>query len=377
MKPQLLEKIERYTKAGWWEHRAAPQAAPLLCIAKKLGKIQTVVDARKRNENTVKDVTPFPDQDQIRMDIARTKLRSKIDLLDAYEQIRIDTDNIWKTAFATPYGTFVSHVMQQGDCNAPATFQSLMTTLFQDCVGRFVHVYLDDIFVFSETVSDHEEHLRIIFKKLRKAKLFLSETKCDLYTKSMDCLGHLIDDRGLHADRDKMVRIREWRIPRSYKEVQRFLGLVNYLAHFLPEVTGYTSPLLDMVHHNRPFIWRPLHTKCFESIKALTCKAPILRPIDPSLDEPIWVITDTSIYGIGAMYGQGLEWQKCKPAGFLSKKFSSAQRAYKTYKHEALGIMEALLKWEDKLLGRKINIITDHKALTFFEGVTRPSNRQI
>ena len=165
MRPQLLEKIERYTAAGWWERKTAPQAPPLMCIMKKSGKLRTVIDARQRNDNTVKDVTPFPDQDLIRMDVARARFRSKIDLSDAYEQIRIAAEDIWKAAFATPYGTFVSHVMQQGDCNAPATFQSLMTVIFQEFLGRFVHVYLDDIFVFSDTIEEHEEHLRLVFAK--------------------------------------------------------------------------------------------------------------------------------------------------------------------------------------------------------------------
>ncbi|GBE83163.1 Transposon Tf2-1 polyprotein [Sparassis crispa] len=119
----------------------------------------------------------------------------------------------------------------------------------------------------------------------------------------------------------------------------------------MPDVTAYTSPLSDMAHNDRAFMWRPMHTKCFEMIKALVCKAPILKPIDPHQPEPIWLISDASLYGVGAMYGQGPDWRTCRPAGFLSKKFTSAQRAYKTYEHEALAILEALLKWEDKLLG--------------------------
>lgn len=92
---------------------------------------------------------------------------------DAYEQIRVEPKDVWKTVFATVYGTFVSHTMQQGDCNAPATFQRLMTTIFRDLIGRFVHVYLDDIFVFSNSVEEHEKHLALMFEKLRNAQLFL------------------------------------------------------------------------------------------------------------------------------------------------------------------------------------------------------------
>ena len=102
---------------------------------------------------------------------------------DMYEQIHVEPSDIWKTAFSTVYGTFLSHTMQQGDCNAPATFQRLMTTIFREFIGKFVHVYLDDIFVFSNLIDEHEEHLGLVFDKLQKAQLFLEEKKCDLYSK--------------------------------------------------------------------------------------------------------------------------------------------------------------------------------------------------
>jgi hypothetical protein len=128
-KGAFLEKMNRYIANGWWGPAAVPQAAPMMCIPKNKQDncLRTVIDSRKRNANTVRDVTPLPDQDQICMDVARVKYRSKIDLSDTYEQICIEPDDVWKTAFATIFGTLVSYVMQMGDCNAPATFQRLMT----------------------------------------------------------------------------------------------------------------------------------------------------------------------------------------------------------------------------------------------------------
>ncbi len=96
----------------------------------------------------------------------------------------------------------------------------------------------------------------------------------------------------------------------------------------------------------------------------LACKSPILRPIDPGKSEPIWVITDMSI-SMGAVYGQGLEWQTCQPAEFMSKQFTRGQHSYFTYEQEALGALKVLLKWEDKLIGRHFKLVTDHKALPF------------
>ena len=83
--------------------------------------------------------------------------------------------------FATISGTYVSNIMQQGDCNAPATFQRLMTSIFRDVIGRFMHVYLDDIFIYSTTAEEHEEHLRVVFECLRANSLYLKWTKCELY----------------------------------------------------------------------------------------------------------------------------------------------------------------------------------------------------
>ena len=76
-----------------------------------------------------------------------------------------------------------------------------------------MHVYLDDIFVYSNSIEEHEEHLRIVFERLREHKLYLKWAKCDLYADKVDCLGHIIDKEGIHVDTDKVARIRDWRIP--------------------------------------------------------------------------------------------------------------------------------------------------------------------
>ena len=130
LKEQLQEKIDKYVAAGWWYPAPATQAAPMLCIPKKDKTLRTVIDLRQRNVNTHKDVTPLPDQDNIRQDVARARYRPKIDLSNAYEQVRVAEPDIKKTAFSTIYGTFYSQVMQQGDCNAVNSFQRLMIHIF-------------------------------------------------------------------------------------------------------------------------------------------------------------------------------------------------------------------------------------------------------
>ena len=98
---------------------------------------------------------------------------------------------------------------------------------------------------------------------------------------------------------------------------------------------------------------------------------PILKPVDFNKNEPVWVITDSSQMWISAMYGQGKNWDTCQPAGFLSKKFTSAQHNYHMHEHEMQAVLEALMKWEDKHLGRKFTVVIDHKGLEYFK--TQPN----
>ena len=166
-------------------------------------------------------------------------------------------------------------------------------------------------------------------------------------------------------------------MPRNLKDVQHFLGLVQYLVHFMPDITAYTSPLSAICRNGQPFYWKPLHESCFDHIKAIVCKSPILKPIDPDLAEPVWVICDALMSGIGAMYSQGETWQTCRPASFMSKKFTAVQMNYHVFEMETIAILEALLKWEDKLLGRRLLVVTDHKALEFFKTQRRLNSRQV
>ena len=123
---QNLTIHEGWRVGGWRAHPRPPQ----YYVYQKKGKLRTIVDCRQRNDNTIKDITPFPDQDQIRMDDVKAKYHSKSNLSNAYEQVQVESDDVWKMAFTTIFRSFISQVMQQRDRNAPAMFQHLMTVTF-------------------------------------------------------------------------------------------------------------------------------------------------------------------------------------------------------------------------------------------------------
>ena len=145
LRDEFYTKINRYVNSGWWEPKSVSQVALMLCLKKEDNHLQMVINAQQQNKNTIKDVTPLLDPEVIHKDVARGKIWSKINLSDAYEQVCVCVEDVDKTMFAIIMGTYVSHIMQQGNCNAPATFQNLMTLIFHNVIGHSVYVYLDDI----------------------------------------------------------------------------------------------------------------------------------------------------------------------------------------------------------------------------------------
>src|SRR6202453_5269034 len=113
-------------------------------------------------------------------------------------------------------------------------------------------------------LEDHERHLALVFECLRVNHLYLSAKKVDLYSIRMDCLEFVIDNNGILVDSNKMQLITSWCTPWNYHDVQRFLGLVQYLAQFMPNVTAYTAPLSGMARHNITFICTPSLDKCLD-----------------------------------------------------------------------------------------------------------------
>jgi hypothetical protein len=161
---QWKEKKDAYIKSGRWRQAAGHNAILLLMIPKMSSSngrptLRMVFDKREQNTNTVKMASPLPDIKEILREVSRHRYRSLIDGKDAYEQIRVEPSDVPKTIFTTPDGTMISLVMQQGDCNAGATYQTLMNHIFGSYIGVFVYVYLDDIIIFSDTIEEHVKHL--------------------------------------------------------------------------------------------------------------------------------------------------------------------------------------------------------------------------
>jgi hypothetical protein len=376
------EKRRVYLKNGRWEVSNASNTAPMLLIPKVKSdslKLRVVVDLRARNANTKKMSSPLPDMEGILRRASRCKFRSLIDGQDAYEQIRIIPEHVPRSAVSTPDGNMVSLVLQQGDCNAPATYQTLMNYLFGDYIGRFMDVYLDDIIIYSNTLKEHVEHVKKVIDILKREKLYLSAHKLQLLRSELSILGRVVDDEGIRMDPHKIDSVLNWKTPTNRDLLRGFLGSAGYLADDLPEVRIPMGILHNLTSDSVPFRWEFTHQRAFEDVKRLVSegqdhhrKALNYEPDAP----PIWLVTDGCATGIAGVVCQGKEWDNAKVAAFFSAKLSSAQQNYPVHEIEMLAGIEAMLRHRDILQGCKFPWVTDHKGLIHLLNQKNLSGRQ-
>ena len=341
------------------------------------GEFRAVTDYRLLNEQTVKNRYPLPRADQLFDKLAHAKYFSKIDLRTGFYQILIAAEDRHKTAFVTSQGLFEYNVLPMGLCNSPGVFMSLMNDTFRDYLDKFVLVFLDDIIIYSDTLEDHERHLRLALQRLREQRLCAKLSKSALCHTEVEFLGHHVGRAGLRVMEDKIEAVRDWPVPTTLRELRAFLGLAGYYRRFVRGFSEIALPLTELtrnVTHQR-LLWSTRQQLAFIELKRALQATPVLVLPDPKL--PFVVNCDASGYAVGAVLqqdrGAGLQ-----PIAFMSKKLSGAESRYPVHEQELLAIITALTTWRHYLSGTAlpVRVRTDHKSLIHFQTQPMLSGRQ-
>ncbi|KAF7339146.1 Reverse transcriptase-RNase H-integrase [Mycena venus] len=375
--------IQGHLDAGRLRPSSSPHASPAFLIPKadKIVLPRWINDFRPLNAATERDSFPLRRVDDILADCAKGKIWSTIDFTNSFYQTRMHPDSIKYTAVSTLLGLYEWLVMPQGLRNVPSVQQRRVTAALRELIGRICHVYLDDIIIWSENAEEHEKHIRMVFDALRKASLYCNPKKTKLFQYEVDFLGHRISTRGVQADPKKVERIALWPQPTSATKVRGFLGLVHYLASFLPGLATHTEVLEKLTtkecDKNFP-LWTNTHQTAFDEIKKIVLGADCLTTIDHENpgDNKIFVTCDASDRRSGAVLSWGPTWESARPVAFDSMSFKKAELNYPVHEKELLAIMRALHKWCVDLIGSSFIIYTDHRTLENFETQKDLSRRQ-
>ncbi|KAJ3576959.1 hypothetical protein NP233_g65 [Leucocoprinus birnbaumii] len=375
--------IQDHLEAGRIRPSTAPNASPAFVIPKAdpTAPPRWVNDYRTLNKNTIPDPYPLPRIDEILADCGKGKIWGTIDMTNAFFQTRMKPEHIPLTAVATPFGNFEWVVMPMGIRNAPAIHQRRVNQALQKYLGKFCHIYLDDIIIWSDSVDEHRRHTRLILKALQDAGLYCNLKKTKLFQTEVNFLGHHISRKGISPDDKKIERIVNWPTPSSAKEVRQFLGLVRYLGAFLPQLARYTQVLNRLTEKECEYEfpeWTPAHQAAFQGIKDLVLSTDCLTVIDHELmpEYRVFVTTDASDTRSGAMLSFGKTWETSRPVAFESKPFKGAELNYPVHEKELFAIVRALTKWRNELLGLPFTVLTDHRTLECFESQKHLSRRQ-
>ena len=216
-----------------------------------------------------------------------------------YNQILMAPEDMEKTSFITKWGTYCYRVMPFRLKNAGATYQIAATTLFHDMMHRYVEVYVDDMIVKFRDKAEHLAALQRFFKRIRQFRLRLNPKKCTFGVSSRKLLGHIVSQRGIEVDPEKIRAILDMPAPRTVREIRGFLGKLQYISRFIARLKDICKPIFRLLRNNQPTIWNDDCQHAFEKIKE--CLLSLLVLVPPTPRRPLLLYLSISDMALGCM----------------------------------------------------------------------------
>lgn len=371
---EIVDKaVDEFLANGIIRPSKSPYSFPLVLVGKPDGSTRVCVDFRKLNAITVKDSYSLPRVDESLDCLGKAKFFTTLDLQSAYHQVPMHENSIDKTAFSCHRGLFAFTSMPFGLVNAGACFQRLMDIVLSGLNWVFCLVYMDDIICWSSDEFEHIDRLRKIFERLRRHHLKLKPKKCFFFRKSLKYLGHIVSDKGLSCDPEKVSAVVNFPRPDSLKSLRSFLGLVGYYRRLIENFSDISASLHKASSPNIPFKWSDECEHAFISLKSALTTAPILA--FPDFQREFFIHCDASDVALGAQLTQKDDNNVERPVSFASRILSPTEAKWSVTEREALALFWSVEHFRPYIYGRKFTVITDHRSLLWLRSLKNPSKR--
>lgn len=353
----------------------SPWSSPIWIVPKKMDnsgkrKFRIVIDYRKLNEKTIPDKFPIPNITDVLDKLGRSQYFTTLDLASGYHQIEMDPKDIEKTAFSTDDGHYEFLRMPFGLRNAPSTFQRTMNHVLSGLQNKCL-VYMDDVLIFSTSLQEHIESIRLVFDRFRKTNFKIQLDKSEFLKQTVKFLGHIITPEGILPNPDKIEAIVKFPIPNTKKEIQSFLGLIGYYRKFIKDCSKLTRPLTSClkkgakIEHTKEFV------ESFETCKKILTNSPLLQ--HPDFSKPFILTTDASKYALGSVLSQGVVGSD-KPIAYASRTLNESEKNYSVVEKELLSLVWSTQYFRPYLYGRRFTVYTDHRPLRWLFSLKDPQN---
>ena len=343
--PLLLPLIEREVKKLFQAKiivalRNSRWLANVVPVRKKNEEIRICIDFKNLNRVSLKDNYPLPKMDHILQKVVGSQRMSMLDGFSGYNQVLVHPDDQEKIAFTTPWGTFMYSKMPFGLMNVGATFQRAMDIAFSEEKDKFVVIYLDDIIVYSKIDEKHLQHLERVFLKCLKFGVSLNPKKSHFALEEGKILGHIISKDGIRIDPARVEAIGQIALPRNKKEVQSFIGKVNFLRRFIIDCAEKMRTIIDMLRKGSEIKRNPEAKKSFEDIKDALMKAPIL--ISPDFQKDFLIYSFASKHTVAGVLLKKNEEGYEQPISFFSKTLRDPPLKYNILEKQSFALIKAL-----------------------------------
>ena len=336
-----------------------PWVSSMVVAQKKDGKVRICLDPKHLNNAIMRSHYPLPIIEEVTTRLTKAKVFSVLDAKTGFWQVRLSEASSYLTTFNTPFGRYRWKRMPFGISSAPEVWQQKMNELVEGLSG--VEVIADDFLICGcgantrEATVNHDINLQQFLQRAKERGLILNREKVKLRLNAVPFIGHLLTDKGLAPDPHKVSAIVNMPTPTNVKSLQQLLGMVQYLAKFLPQLLTVTEPLRQLGHKGVEWKWLATHDSAVRKVKELICKAPVLRYFDPAIE--LTLQCDASESGLGyALLQLG------QPVAFGARGMTQTERRYAQIEKEMLAIVCGCEKFDQFIYGHHITVETDHKS---------------
>lgn len=345
----IIEKIDGPTE---W-------SSQLVVVPKPNGDLRICVDMRQANTAIEREKHHIPSFDELLPDLRTSQFFSKLDVEKAFHQLELSPESRDITTFLTHKGLYRYKRLMFGISCAPDIFQRTMEELLKECEGT--HIYIDDILVHGKTKEEHDIRLKKVLTTLEEKGITLNSKKCVFGVQAVEFMGHKLSVDGVAATENKIKAVCEFREPKNAEEVRSFLGLVNFVGRFIPNLSTITEPLRRLVKKDQRFVWKEEQRKAFKLLKNRLTEARTLGFYDPAAKTT--VISDASPVGLGAVLIQESP-QGPRVISYASKSLTDPETRYSQNEKEALALVWSCEHFHMYLYGRDtFDLITDNKPI--------------
>jgi hypothetical protein len=343
----------------------AEWASPVVPVQKGDGSIRICGDFKMGvNDALNVDKYPLPNPNDLFAALAGGKYFSKLDLSQAYQQMLLDEQSRKYVTVNTHMGLFQYTRLPYGIASAPSVFQATMEQILQGIDG--VLTYLDDIMISGSSEREHLERLDLVMTRLENHGLRLKVSKCAFLQQRVEYLGHVIDSDGLHPTPSKIQAILHASVPKNVSELRSFLGMLQYYARFIQNLSIMLKPLHNLLQTDVKWKWTPECHAAFTEAQQALVSAKVLTHYD--VNKPLKLACDASPYGVGAVLSHIMDNGEERPVVFASRTLTKTEQNYSQLEKEALALIFAVRKFHSYIYGRRFTLVTDHKPLVTIFG---------